>query len=264
ELGVERALGPPARRDPGGLADHVAAAPDPVRLLVLVVDAGVADVRRGHRDDLPAVGRVGQRLLVAGPAGVEHHLAERLAVPAEPGAAQRRAVLEDEHRVRSLVAHRVTFPSRTVALPRRNVAATAPGSGRPANGLLRLLDACVLGSTGRAGAAASYRVRLAAAPGAIGCPWPGTRPMLAGRTDIRSATSAQSSSPVSTMASCTTRSAVSRPVMPLAAAAHSASLASTGCGAWSVATQSMVPSASPWRSASTSAWVRSGGLTLNT
>ena len=32
--------------------------------------------------------------------------------------------------------------------------------------------------------------------------------------------------------------------MPLAAAAHSVSLASTGCGAWSVATQSMVPSAS--------------------
>ena len=52
--------------------------------------------------------------------------------------------------------------------------------------------------------------------------------------------------------------------MPLAAAAHSVSLASTGCGAWSVATQSMVPSARAWRSASTSALVRSGGLTLKT
>ena len=81
---------------------------------------------------------------------------------------------------------------------------------------------------------------------------------------MRSATPAQSSRPVSTIASCTTRSAVSRPVMPFAAAAHSVSLASTGCGAWSVATQSMVPSASPRRSASTSALVRSGGLTLNT
>ena len=50
--------------------------------------------------------------------------------------------------------------------------------------------------------------------------------------------------------------------MPMAAAAHSVSLSSTGCGAWSVATQSIVPSASAARSASTSARVRSGGLTL--
>ena len=37
--------------------------------------------------------------------------------------------------------------------------------------------------------------------------------------------------------------------MPKAAAAHSQSLSSTGCGAWSVATASIVPSASPARSA---------------
>src|SRR6202034_649749 len=159
--------------DPGGLADHVAADPDPVRLLVLVVDAGVADVRRGHGDDLAAVGGVGQRLLVAGHAGVEHHLPERLAVASEPGAAQRRAVLEDQHRARSGVAHRVTFPSRTVAVPRRNTAATAPGSARPANGLLRLLDACVLGSTAAAGAAASYRGMVAGAAPRVRCPWAG-------------------------------------------------------------------------------------------
>ena len=52
--------------------------------------------------------------------------------------------------------------------------------------------------------------------------------------------------------------------MPNAASAHSDSLASTGCGAWSVATQSMVPSARARRSSATSASVRSGGLTLNT
>ena len=86
--------------------------------------------------------------------------------------------------------------------------------------------------------------------------------MAAGLADIRSATAAQPSSPVSTIAACTTRSAVSRPVMPKAAAAHSVSLSSSGCGAWSVATQSMVPSARPSRSAVTSAAVRSGGLTL--
>ncbi len=50
--------------------------------------------------------------------------------------------------------------------------------------------------------------------------------------------------------------------MPMAAAAHSHSLSSVGCGAWSVATASMVPSARPARSASTSSAVRSGGLTL--
>ena len=64
------------------------------------------------------------------------------------------------------------------------------------------------------------------------------------------------------MVSCTIESAVSRPSMPNAAAAHSQSLSSSGCGAWSVATMSMVPSARPARSASTSAAERSGGLTL--
>ncbi len=64
------------------------------------------------------------------------------------------------------------------------------------------------------------------------------------------------------MASTTTDSAVSRPVMPMAAAGHSQSLSSAGCGAWSVATASIVPSASASRSACTSAAVRSGGLTL--
>ncbi len=86
--------------------------------------------------------------------------------------------------------------------------------------------------------------------------------MRAGVKDMRSATPAQSSRPVSTIVSWTTDSAVSRPTMPMAAAAHSQSLSSCGCGAWSVATMSMVPSASASRSASTSRSVRSGGLTL--
>jgi hypothetical protein len=95
-------------------------------------------------------------------------------------------------------------------------------------------------------------------------PCPGSRAIRAGRTDIRSATPAQSSRPVSTIAACTTDSAVSSPSIPIAAAAHSQSLSSTGCGAWSVATASIVPSASPSRSACTSVAVRSGGFTLNT
>ena len=66
------------------------------------------------------------------------------------------------------------------------------------------------------------------------------------------------------MVSTTTDSACSSPSMPGRACAHSLSLSSTACGAWSVATASIVPSAKPSRTASTSASVRSGGFTLNT
>ena len=86
--------------------------------------------------------------------------------------------------------------------------------------------------------------------------------MRAGVRDMTRATSAQVSSPVSTIASWTTRSALSSPTMPFAAACHSHAFASAGCGAWSVATMSIVPSASPSRTASTSSSRRSGGFTL--
>ncbi len=87
--------------------------------------------------------------------------------------------------------------------------------------------------------------------------------MRAGACDNTRATSAQFMSPVSTTAACTTDRADSRPTMPFAAASHSLCFASTGCGAWSVATMSIVPSASAARSASVSSVRRSGGLTLN-
>jgi hypothetical protein len=64
------------------------------------------------------------------------------------------------------------------------------------------------------------------------------------------------------MVCCTMDSAVSRPSIPNAAVCHSQSLSSSGCGAWSVATMSIVPSARPVFSASTSAAERSGGFTL--
>ena len=79
---------------------------------------------------------------------------------------------------------------------------------------------------------------------------------------MRSASSRQDSSPGSTMVAIATLKAVSSPSMPIAAAAHSQSLSSCGCGAWSVAIASIVPSASAARSAATSSAVRSGGLTL--
>ena len=50
-------------------------APRARRLEVLGVDADVADLGRGHGDDLPAVRRIGQHLLVAGDRGVEDDLA---------------------------------------------------------------------------------------------------------------------------------------------------------------------------------------------
>ena len=58
------------------------------------------------------------------------------------------------------------------------------------------------------------------------------------------------------------RSTSSRPIMPGDASANSQSFSSGECGAWSVAMQSMVPSASASRSASTSSSSRSGGFTL--
>ena len=79
QLVVELAARAPARRAARGVAHDVAGDPDRRGLGVLVVDAGVADVRGGHHDDLPVVRRVGQRLLVAGHAGGEDGLAERLA-----------------------------------------------------------------------------------------------------------------------------------------------------------------------------------------
>ena len=61
-----------------------------------------------------------------------------------------------------------------------------------------------------------------------------------------------------------TPSAVSSPTIPGGASSSGCSLSAAGCGAWSVAMASIVPSTTPSMSASTSAFVRSGGLTLNT
>ena len=53
------------------------------RFLVFAVDPGVADMRIGQRNDLTAIGRVGQDFLVAGHSGVEYHLAHRAATRAD-------------------------------------------------------------------------------------------------------------------------------------------------------------------------------------
>ena len=81
---------------PGGIADHVAGHPDPARLVVLVVPAGVADVRRGGDHHLPVVAGVGQRLLVARHRRGEDRLTEGLPDRTEGPAAEGSAVLEHQ------------------------------------------------------------------------------------------------------------------------------------------------------------------------
>ena len=95
---VEAAHAAPAGRDAGGVAHDVAGDPDARGLGVLVVHAGVADVRGRHHDDLAVVAGVGQRLLVAGHAGGEDRLAEGLALGSERLTAKGATVLEDHER----------------------------------------------------------------------------------------------------------------------------------------------------------------------
>ena len=64
------------------------------------------------------------------------------------------------------------------------------------------------------------------------------------------------------MVSITTARACSSPSIPGRASTKAWSLSCGAWGAWSVATASMVPSASAARTASTCSSVRSGGLTL--
>ncbi len=112
---------PPARRPPGGLPDDEPGDLHVRGLGILVVHAVVPLVRGGHHDDLPRVGGVRQDLLVAGHAGVEHDLAERLSLGPEPESPEGRPVLEDEQRLGTARAgggHRCGFRSATTSSPR--------------------------------------------------------------------------------------------------------------------------------------------------
>src|SRR4029453_14048210 len=143
--------GPPVRRPAGRVTHHVPGHPDPRGLVVLVVDAGVADLRRGLDDHLPVVRRVGQRLLISGHAGGEDGLAEGLALGAVRRAGERTPVLQHQDRWFHLTA----FPSRTVGSPLRKVATMRPGRVVPAYGVLRLRLGRSGGATTRRGAGAS-------------------------------------------------------------------------------------------------------------
>ncbi len=95
---VERAPRAPAGRAAGRVADDVARHPDPRGLRVLVVHARVADVRGGHHHHLAVVGRVGERLLVAGHPGREDGFAEGLTLGAVGLALEEGPVLQHEDR----------------------------------------------------------------------------------------------------------------------------------------------------------------------
>jgi hypothetical protein len=97
EFIVEGAGGAPVRRPRGRITDGVARHPDLVTAAfgVLVVPAGVSDLRGRGDHDLPVIARVGQGLLVTGHPRGEHRLTERLADRPERGTGEDAAVFEN-------------------------------------------------------------------------------------------------------------------------------------------------------------------------
>ena len=93
----QRLGGAPVRVQQRQVADHEPRRMDRVRLEIVRVGPGVADVGVGQRDDLARIGRVGEDLLVARHGGVEHHLARRGPGGANGSAAEHCAVLESQN-----------------------------------------------------------------------------------------------------------------------------------------------------------------------
>ena len=83
EIVVQRALGAEVARPAAPLADDEPGQIGPAALDVLGVDAVVADLGIGHGDDLPAIRRVGEDLLIPGHRRVEADLAVDLPLGAE-------------------------------------------------------------------------------------------------------------------------------------------------------------------------------------
>ena len=93
--------------------------------------ADIADMREGEGDDLPGIGRVGQRLLIAGHAGVEAQLAHPALADARrsPAAPKHGPVGQDERGGRAGrrcigVRHGLLAPSGCRSAKDRPVAAT--------------------------------------------------------------------------------------------------------------------------------------------
>ena len=74
------------------IAYHQTAGKHLTRFHILGIHADVADMRACQRDDLLAVGRVGEDFLVTGHRGVEHHLADAAARSPDGNAAKHRTI----------------------------------------------------------------------------------------------------------------------------------------------------------------------------
>ena len=94
---LQRLGGAPVASTARQVANDQAGGVDGAGFEVFGIGAGVADVRIGQRDDLPAVRRVGEDFLVAGHGGVEHHLAGRVALGADGTAVKHSAVFERQY-----------------------------------------------------------------------------------------------------------------------------------------------------------------------
>src|ERR1700730_6199820 len=145
--------------------------------------------------------------------------------------------------------------SRWTITPAASVSSTRPRSRRPAKQQFSERLSQPL-SPATHSASRSTSARCAGPPGAISA---GTSPNSSAPAVIRATSSSSSSSPVSTSPVWRAANAVSRPVVPIGACSKGTSFSSRACGAWSEATQSIVPARRPSTSASRSVAVASGG-----
>ena len=80
------------------MADNKGLHPRAAGLVVLVVDAVIANEGIGHHHALSSIGGVGQDLLIAGHGGVEHHLTDPVGGAADAGPGKNASVGQDQSR----------------------------------------------------------------------------------------------------------------------------------------------------------------------
>ena len=124
EVVAQRAVGAPVAGQRRRLAHDEAGDVRRLRFGVAGRHAVVADLRRGHRDDLAGVGGIGEHFLIAGHARVEHDLAARFAGRAGGDAAVPGAVFESQNCVHLLVV----FETRSVSADRAEACANSSRS----------------------------------------------------------------------------------------------------------------------------------------
>ncbi len=99
QIVAKRAIRAPVARQRRRLPHDEAGHMRRLRLGITGRNAVVADLRRGHGDDLPGVGRIREHFLVAGHARVEHDLASGLALRPGRNAAVPGAVFQCQYGV---------------------------------------------------------------------------------------------------------------------------------------------------------------------